>query len=264
MCEFFGSTPGGLTELSNQVREIILSEAGSSALHRVIPATTVLSFDPSLIWVIESGTGYLEYVGRRVMILESGQLLGPWMTSAAPLALVTREVECGLLGFDQQTVAAIVGADPEKLKLWCQFQGASLSWFFGEFAELQAMSSPPNPRYRSFRRGDKLLREGDTGSEVFMLIEGELEVSVQGNSVGRIHKSEIFGALAALTQGIRTATVTAINPSVCMVFSKDEFRDFLRSNSTLMEKLFEDFARALTDLNASVIKARNTKWQNLF
>lgn len=260
----FGATAEGLMELSERVRESILSEAGPSALHRKIPATTVLAFDPSLIWVVESGKAYLEYVGRGVMTLETGHVVGPWMASAAPLSLVTKEVECELRGFDQQSISSLLEANPAKLALWCQFQGASLSRFFGEFAELKAMSSPPIPRHRSFKPGDVVLKEGDTGSEVFLLMEGELEVSVRGNSVGQIQKNEIFGALAALTRGTRTASVTATTPSVCMVFGKDEFRDFLRSNATLMEKLFEDFARALTDLNASIIKARNTKWQNLF
>jgi hypothetical protein len=49
-----------------------------------------------------------------------------------------------------------------------------------------------------------------------------------------------------------------------MVFGKNDFRDYIRSNAALMEKLFEDFARALEDLNNSVVKATNTKWRNLF
>lgn len=49
-----------------------------------------------------------------------------------------------------------------------------------------------------------------------------------------------------------------------MVFGKNDFRDYIRSNAALMERLFEDFARALEGLNNSVVKATNTKWRNLF
>ena len=89
-------------------------------------------------------------------------------------------------------------------------------------------------------------------------------MSVRGTPVGEVREEEIFGALAALTRGVRTATVTATRSTTCMAFSKDEFRDFLRANATLMEKIFEDFARALGDLNDSVVKASSTKWRNLF
>jgi CRP-like cAMP-binding protein len=147
---------------------------------------------------------------------------------------------------------------------WCSFLAVSTSCYFAEFAEMKALSVPPTPARRSFEPGDVILREGDHGKEVFFLIEGGASVTVRGTPVGEVREEEIFGALAALTQGVRTATVTASKPTVCLAFSKDDFRDFLRANATLMEKIFEDFARALGDLNDSVIRASSTKWRNLF
>ncbi len=260
----FGLGKDKLGAVKQRIIEQVLTAAEAAAMHRKIPAKTIIAFDPSRIWLVQSGSVTLEYMGRRIKGLAPGDIVGPWLGSVAPLSLVTREGAVELIGFDQAVIGNLLAADPEKLALWCSFQAASSASFFAEFAELKAVSVPPVPEHRSFAPGDIILREGDQGREVFLLTEGSAEVSVRGTRVGEIHRDEIFGALAALTEGMRTATVTATSPSICMVFGKNDFRDYIRSNAALMEKLFEDFARALEDLNNSVVKATNTKWRNLF
>jgi CRP/FNR family cyclic AMP-dependent transcriptional regulator len=260
----FGTGSEKLNAVRQRLVEQVFAAAEAGAMHRKIPAKTVLAFDPSRVWLVEGGSVSVEYLGRRIMTLGPGDVVGPWLGSVSPLSLVTRESSVELVGFDQATIGNLIAADPEKLKVWCAFQAVSTSCFFAEFAELKAVNVPPVPEHRSFAPGDVILREGDVGREVFLLTEGSAVVSVRGTKVGEIHRDEIFGALAALTEGMRTATVTATSPTICMVFAKNDFRDFLRSNAVLMEKLFEDFARALADLNNSVVKATNTKWRNLF
>jgi CRP-like cAMP-binding protein len=261
---FFGVGVQKLGSVKSQVIEQVLSASQSAAMHRKIPAKTIIAFDPSRIWLVQSGSVTLEYMGRRIKALAPGDIVGPWLGSISPLSLVTKESPVELVGFDQAVIENLLLSDPEKLALWCSFQAASTASFFAEFAELKAVSVPPVPEHRSFASGDVILQEGEPGREVFLLIEGAAEVFVRGTKVGQIQRDEIFGALAALTEGVRTATVTATAPAICMVFAKNDFRDYLRSNATLMEKLFEDFARALEDLNNSVVRATNTKWRNLF
>ncbi len=252
-----------LALMRQRVVEVVLNPLRERGHYRLIPKGTSVSFDPSKVWLVERGEIGVEYLGRTILTLEQGDIAGPWMGSVAPLSLVTTGFECEVVGFDHSTIGEALSSD-DALKSWCAFLAVSTSCYFAEFAEMKLVNVPPAPRHCTFAAGETILREGDTGKEVFFLVEGGAEVSVRGTLVGEIQENEIFGALAALTQGVRTATVTATKQTVCMAFRKDEFRDFLRANTTLMEKIFEDFARALGDLNDSVIKANSTKWRNLF
>lgn len=252
-----------LALMRKRVVEMVLHPLRDRGNYRLIPKGTSVSFDPSKVWLVERGEISVEYIGRTILTLEQGDIAGPWMGSVAPLSLITAGFECELVGFDHSTVGDAL-SNEEALKAWCAFLAVSTSCYFAEFAEMKLVSVTPEPRKCSFAAGDVILREGEVGKEVFFLVEGGAEVTVRGTPVGEIQEEEIFGALAALTQGVRTATVRATKQTECLAFRKDEFRDFLRANTTLMEKIFEDFARALGDLNDSVIKASSTKWRNLF
>lgn len=59
------------------------------------------------------------------------------------------------------------------------------------------------------RRGEVLLREGCDGQEAYVLVEGAAEVTVGGLVVGGVAPGELFGEIAPLVGGPRTATVVA-------------------------------------------------------
>lgn len=247
------------------IREI-LYPLSSGAVRRVLPVNTILEFEPQLIWLVDSGDVTLERGGRAILSLKPEDILGPWLSSGAALSLVTADhLPCELVGFSWDVIEQSLADDQDKLNLWCQFQASLAAWFFASFAELKICSAPPLPKYRHYSRGETIILEGDIGEEVFILTNGAASVQVRGSTVGQINKDEVFGALGALTnRGKRTATVVATEPSDCMVFARDEFRDLLRANPKLMEKLFVDMARALNDANDSMLKASSTKWRHLF
>ncbi len=258
--------PANLESLRRLVIREILQPLSRGSLHRTVPAESCVDFDPQLVWLVNSGTATLELQGRGVLTLEAEDLLGSWFGSVGPISLVTDcSQSCELVGFAWAAIEQTLAADPRKLHLWCSFQAALSAEFFASFAELKVSSTPPTPRYRHYAPGETILLEGDDGDEVFVLTSGAASVQVRGSSVGEIHEDEVFGALSALIQGgTRSATVVATEPSDCMVFDRGEFRDLLRNNPRLMEKLFVDFARALHDANDSMLRASSTKWRHLF
>jgi CRP-like cAMP-binding protein len=176
----------------------------------------------------------------------------------------TDESSCELIGFPLEVVLADLAKDAKRSRLWAQYQSELCSQLFAAFVELKASLVSPVPRHKRFERGETIILEGDEGDEVFVLTKGGAQVLLQGAQVGEIHEDEVFGALAALTDSVRTATVVADQPSECMIFTRDEFRDLLRTNPNLLSKLFCDFGRAIHDLNDTVLKASHTKWRNLF
>src|SRR5438874_1104181 len=63
------------------------------------------------------------------------------------------------------------------------------------------------------KAGEAICREGEPGSEFFVISSGEVQVSCDGlegaKEVARLHKGEFFGEMAALNGDLRTATCVA-------------------------------------------------------
>ena len=64
-------------------------------------------------------------------------------------------------------------------------------------------------RIRRFAPGDVIVQEGEAGGTAFILLSGRCEVTVHGETLNLIHPGELFGEIACLEAGTRTATVRA-------------------------------------------------------
>jgi hypothetical protein len=65
------------------------------------------------------------------------------------------------------------------------------------------------PRIRELDAGATLVRQGEEGDEVFLLLDGVLAVDVDGTAIAEMGPGAVLGERAALEGGVRTATLTA-------------------------------------------------------
>jgi CRP/FNR family cyclic AMP-dependent transcriptional regulator len=77
--------------------------------------------------------------------------------------------------------------------------------------------------------GRVLMRQGTSGREAFMVVEGEAEVRRDGETIATLGPGELLGELALLDQLPRTATVTAMTPMSLLVVSKQNFGPFVET-----------------------------------
>jgi hypothetical protein len=68
-------------------------------------------------------------------------------------------------------------------------------------------------RRQSLREGEILVEQGDEGSDVYLLLDGVLEVEVDGERVAEMGPGTMLGERAALEEGKRTATLRALTKS---------------------------------------------------
>jgi CRP-like cAMP-binding protein len=95
-------------------------------------------------------------------------------------------------------------------------------------------------RERSIPAGTVVVRQGETrDSGFFVVVEGEVIVSVDGVEVGRLHAGEYFGEIAMISDRPRTATVTAATAVRCLVLLQAEFRALVRSDPDVRWKLLD-------------------------
>jgi Cyclic nucleotide-binding domain len=74
---------------------------------------------------------------------------------------------------------------------------------------------------RNLEQGDALVREGEEGRELFLLLDGVVDVEVNGDVVAEIGPGALLGERALLEGGKRTATIWAKTPTRVVVVPRD-------------------------------------------
>ncbi|MGH3072774.1 MAG: cyclic nucleotide-binding domain-containing protein [Gaiellaceae bacterium] len=75
--------------------------------------------------------------------------------------------------------------------------------------------------------GRVLIREGDSGREFFVLINGSAEVERGGKKVATIGPGDFFGEIALITKTPRNATITTTSSVRALVITDRAFRQLL-------------------------------------
>jgi hypothetical protein len=71
------------------------------------------------------------------------------------------------------------------------------------------MHGDAKPKIRSIAEGDTLVRQGEPGTEVYLILDGIFAVDVDGETIAEIGPGAVVGERAGLVEGKRTATLTA-------------------------------------------------------
>ncbi|MCU1430369.1 MAG: cyclic nucleotide-binding protein [Actinomycetia bacterium] len=103
---------------------------------------------------------------------------------------------------------------------------------------------------RDAQPGEEIVREGDGGSEFFVIATGTARVSRRGEEVANLGAGDYFGELALLDPAPRDATVTASTPSNLLVMSRDAFTAALDGVPELRDAMLHGLARRIHELGA--------------
>ena len=87
---------------------------------------------------------------------------------------------------------------------------------------------------------------------------GVAEVIVNGVNVATIGSGEIFGAMAALTERDRSATVRAKTRCSVVKVPKDQFTELIKSNPATIHSLLVDMASSIVNLNEQLVGSRGS------
>jgi hypothetical protein len=105
---------------------------------------------------------------------------------------------------------------------------------------------------RPYEAGDVVVRQGDPGSEFFVIASGWVRVDVGGEPVGDLGPGDGFGEIALLRQSPRTATVTATTQLRALVVSQRDFVTFVAGHSASAVSLAE-LADARAEANSRLL-----------
>src|SRR4051794_4067509 len=97
--------------------------------------------------------------------------------------------------------------------------------------------------------GKVLCKEGESGEEFFVIVEGEAEVTKNGEMLAVRQGGEFFGEIALIQDSPRMATVTAKTPLRFFVLTRPAFRHLIRDNPDVENKVLQALARRLVEVS---------------
>jgi CRP-like cAMP-binding protein len=104
----------------------------------------------------------------------------------------------------------------------------------------------PNPQ--TFAAGQVIFEEGQPGNFMFGIVQGEVNILVNGKVVETIETGEVFGT--GVLVGVKNRTYTAIAKTDCQLASLDEKRFLFAVQETPMFALtvIKNYSERLTRL----------------
>ena len=145
------------------------------------------------------------------------------------------------------------------------------TWMFESFAEKELDNIAALAVRRTFGARKHIVQKGDPGDGLFVLLRGRAKVTSAnleggGTAFNIMGAGEVFGEVALLDSGLRSATVTAIDDCETAFIHKDAFRALLLDNPRIGVQLLELLSRRLRQLTERVedraflaVKARLAK-----
>jgi CRP/FNR family transcriptional regulator, cyclic AMP receptor protein len=100
-----------------------------------------------------------------------------------------------------------------------------------------------------FPEGERILRQGLTGSGFYVIIEGSANVVVDGTQRSTLHRGDFFGEVSILLGEPPTADVVATSPLSCIVIAGPAVEAFLVSYPRAMFRMLQAQARRLRNAN---------------
>jgi len=96
-----------------------------------------------------------------------------------------------------------------------------------------------------FTEGQRILRQGFSGSNFYVILEGEAEIVVGGTPRARLTRGDFFGEVSILLGEPPTADVVAATGLRCAVVPGSEIRSFLTDHPQVMYRVLQTVARRL-------------------
>jgi CRP-like cAMP-binding protein len=110
-------------------------------------------------------------------------------------------------------------------------------------ADLQAVSHTFEEE--SFSEGQRVLRQGFSGTGFYLIIQGEAAVVIDGHERTRLARGDFFGEISILLDEAPNADITALTPLTCIVLPRDQLTEWLLSKPPVALRMLQAEVRRL-------------------
>jgi serine/threonine protein phosphatase PrpC len=246
-------------------REQIEKVGHKNAITRAVGVYERVDVDTLMLEVLP-GDDFLLTSDGLTGYLESADELAPWFAQdgdAASKGLVELAKERG--GKDNITVVIIrLGGeqvDDERAKrLALKRDVLARMPLFARLGDRELLRVMQSVEVRAYENEQVVIREGDKGDELFIVLSGKVKVMRGGESLTRLGAGEHFGEMALIRAVPRSATVISDGDAELIAIRRVDFFELLRTEHEIAVKMLWQFLGVLADrLDATSSELRHAK-----
>jgi CRP-like cAMP-binding protein len=98
---------------------------------------------------------------------------------------------------------------------------------------------------RRFAEGERIIRQGITGSAFYVILDGEASIRVDGKDYGTLGRGDFFGEISILLGEPPVADIVAKRDLRCAIIAGPALEAFMLTHPTVMYRMLKAEARKL-------------------
>jgi CRP/FNR family cyclic AMP-dependent transcriptional regulator len=93
--------------------------------------------------------------------------------------------------------------------------------------------------YKHYHKGDFIFREGDPGDVMYAVVEGEVEIIVNGTLINIVKSGEVLGEMALIDKKPRSATAVAFSDCKLVVINEQRFNFLIQQTPMFVTQIMK-------------------------
>lgn len=234
--------------------QIFMNEAPVKAENVMLPVESVIDFSATKsIYILKQGILKETYMNNVVINYEPGDLVGVASLLSNCKTIITTDFSVAVDEYNVEELMAYIRSDSSRFDAWNRYLLSFIQSYKILMCHHMAQEIQFHPEVRHYDEGEIIIEEESNDNDVYTLMSGKAMVYVKGALVGEVKRDELFGAIAALTNTPRTATVIAESKCSVLIVPSTSFKELLKSRPDTVAKLIEDMARSIISSNKKIV-----------
>jgi len=213
-----------------------------------------ISPQSNTVYLITEGVVYETFDGQLIVIHEKGDLINADSLAQPKTTNYETDFAATVNEYDGQQLLDGILADKSRFTTWNRYLSCLSQSYQILMCHFSRQDTELLPEFRHYKKNDVIIEENSEGDEVFTMLSGSAKVVSNNEEVGEVNRDEIFGAIAALTNTKRNATIIATSDCDTLVAKGENFRSLVTTRPDIAQKLIQDMARTIVSSNERIIE----------
>lgn len=102
---------------------------------------------------------------------------------------------------------------------------------------------------RQTRSQEAIIRKGETGQDMYLILEGEVRIHDGNHVLTRLGKGDFFGEFSLIDSAERSASVTTEKPCQLLRLRQADFLSFTATHPEMLQGILQTQVRRMRDMN---------------